>query len=285
MRNIFDFIRRYSTWFVFAFYVLISCIMLFRNNPYQHHVFLTSASTLSSSLYRVSHNVTSYFNLRDINDDLLDRNASLESEVIALRRQVREYRALTDTTIVAGMHQFEFVNAPVINNSISRPKNFITIAKGTADGIKPEMGVVGSNGVVGVVNVVGEHNSRVISLLNPDIHLSCKIRSSDFFGSLVWDGVSSDEALLEELPKHGKYNVGDTIVTSGYSAIFPEGVPVGYVKGIERDHDANFATLRVRLVTDFATLSTVRVISNKELEAIREVEQDAGAEDNENMGK
>ena len=162
----------------------------------------------------------------------------------------------------------------MINNSISRPYNYITVEKGTIDGVAPEMGVVDQNGVVGVVNVVSEHYARIISLLNPQFRLSCKLKGSDVFGSLVWDGGSPEEALLEELPKHTVYEPGDTIVTSGYSSVFPEGIPVGTIKSADRGVDDNFFTLRIKLFTDFSRLSTVRIISNDNIEEVQTVETD-----------
>ena len=134
------------------------------------------------------------------------------------------------------------------------------------------MGVVDQTGVVGVVNVVGEHYSRIISLLNPDLRISCKLKGSEVFGSLVWDGKNSDEALLEELPKHTVYEEGDTIITSGYSSMFPEGIPVGIVMKSATADDDNFFTLRIKLLTDFSQLSTVRIIENKRIDEIKEVE-------------
>lgn len=250
--------------------------MLFNNNPYQHHVILTSANAVSSSIYGVANSVTSYFNLRSINEDLQLRNAALETEVISLRKQVDDYQlrrhAADSTEILKPLQQFDFIIAHVINNSISRPYNYITIEKGEADGICPEMGVVDHSGVVGVVNVVGKHYSRIISLLNPDFRLSCKLKGSDVFGSLVWDGKNSEEALLEELPKHTVYHTGDTIITSGYSSMFPEGVPVGTVIKSATADDDNFFTLRIKLLTDFSQLSTVRVIKNNNINEIKEVE-------------
>lgn len=245
---------------------------------------MTSANSISASIYGIANNVTSYFNLRSINEDLQLRNAALETEVVALRKQVDDYRLreYADSMQVAEpLQQFGFVIAHVINNSVSRPYNYITIEKGAADGIRPEMGVVDHSGVVGVVNVVGEHYSRIISLLNPDFRLSCKIKGSDVFGSLVWDGINPEEALLEELPKHTVYNPGDTIITSGYSAMFPEGVPVGTVIKSASADDDNFFTLRIHLLTDFSQLSTVRVIDNKNIVAIKEVENSDLHKDNE----
>ena len=134
------------------------------------------------------------------------------------------------------------------------------------------MGFMDQNGVVGVVNVVSDHHARIISLLNPHFRLSCKLRGNDAFGSLVWDGKKPTEALLEELPKQVKFRHGDTIITSGYSAMFPEGIPVGIIDGSTRGEDDNFNTLRIKLLTDFTTLSTVKVISNRDIVDIRQAE-------------
>ena len=275
MRNLFLFLVRYRAWIVFIIYVVLSCILLFNNNPYQRHVYMTSASKVTASVYDAAHSVTGYFHLRSINEDLQLRNARLESEVIALRSKVEslELEAMHDSVeTFEPLRKFDFILAPVINNSITHPHNYITISKGEADGVKPEMGVVDQNGVVGVVNVTGKHYARIISLLNPDFRLSCKLKGSDVFGSLVWDGKSPDEALLEELPKHTVFEPGDTIITSGYSAVFPEGIPVGIVKETERNADDNFFTLRIRLLTDFSKLSTVRLVVSNDRDEIKEIE-------------
>lgn len=277
MRNLLNFFIRYSAWFVFAFYAVLSCFLLFTKNPYQHHVYLTSAGAVASSIYDVTSNITGYINLRDINDDLQQRNAALESEVIALRHQTRLLRQnlLQDSLrSIDSLGRFDFVIASVINNSVIRPYNFITIDKGSADGIAPEMGVMDQNGVVGVTNVVSKHHARIISLLNPNFRLSCKLRGNDAFGSLIWNGKNPSEAILEELPKQVKFKTGDTIITSGYSAMFPEGIPVGIIMGSTRGEDDNFHTLRIKLLTDFTTLSTVKVISNRDIVDIKEVETD-----------
>ena len=277
MRNLFDFLLRFSSWFVFAFYVVLSCVLLFQNNPYQHYVYLTSAGDIASSVYNTTNNVTSYFHLKDINEDLQQRNASLELEVISLREQLMEYQdeIYSDSmAIPPSLSNYNFIIAHVINNSISRPYNYITIEKGSLDSIKPEMGVVDQNGVVGIINVVGEHTARIISILNPNLRLSCKVKGSDYFGSLVWDGKSPREAVLEEMPRHVKFNIGDTIITSGYSAVFPEGIPVGIIKSHEKEHNDNFYSLRIELSTDFTQLSTVRIISNRLRGELQQLEKE-----------
>ena len=251
-------------------------MLLFQGNPYQHHIYLTSANAVSSAVYETANNVTSYFNLRDINEDLNRRNAALEKEVINLREKLQQYseKEFSDTLVPdAGTDHFDFIVAHVINNSISKPYNYLTIDKGSDDGVKAELGVIDQNGVVGIVSVTGRKNARVISLLNPNLRLSCKIKNSDHFGSLVWDGNDPTTALLEELPRHTVYNPGDTIVTSGYSAVFPPGLPVGIILDDNRDHNENFFTLKIRLFADFTALGNVQIVTNNYGEELAKIEQ------------
>lgn len=266
MHELFSFFIRNSKWLLFIFYVGVSCALLFGGNPYQHHVYLTSANAVSSRVLEASNSIYSYFNLRVINEDLNQRNAMLQSEVIALQQQLERYREqqLADTLqLPDSLVQYDFIVAHVISNSISRPYNYITLNKGRADGIEPEMGVIDQNGVIGIVNVVGEHSSRIISLLNTNLRLSCKIKGNEHFGSLVWGGEDPEVALLQELPRHTVFQPGDTVVTSGYSAVFPEGIPVGIVMEDNASHSDNFFTLKVKLSPDFTTLSNVQVVHNK----------------------
>lgn len=262
---------------LFALYLVAGFAMLFARNPYQHHVYLTSANAVSSAIYSAAGEVTSYFSLKDINEDLQHRNSDLELEIYRLNAIIDGYRekVYSDTmTTDSALTRYDFLIAHVINNSINRSHNYITIQKGRLDGVEPEMGVMDQNGIVGIVNVVGDHTARLISVLNPYLRLSCKVKGEAQVGSLVWDGRDPGEAILEELPKHAKFTKGDTIVTSGFSSVFPEGVPVGTIIGGERDHEDNFFTLRVKLFTDFSTLSTVRVIRDKMKEELTAVEKD-----------
>lgn len=275
MRNLLNFFIKYSAWVLFLIYVVISCILLFSNNPYQHHIYLTSANKIASSLYGTTNNISTYFNLQDINEDLHKQNTVLELENIALKEQLRQYqeRYYADTmTTPAVLKHYDIHIAHVINNSISRPHNYITIDKGKNDSITTEMGVIDQNGVVGIVNLVSDNNARIISLLNPNFRLSCKVKGNNSFGSLVWDGKYYDEAVLEELPRHTIYNVGDTVITSGYSAVFPEGIPVGVVLAQSAEDDDNFFKLRIKLFTDFSRLSTVKVIRNNQKPELKSIE-------------
>ncbi len=276
MRNLINFLFRYSAWILFIIYTVASCVLLFRNSPYQHHVFLTSANSIVSGVYSASSSVTAYFNLKGINEDLQRRNTDLELEVLNLKRTIDFYREkeyADSVPVDSSLQRYSFITAQVINNTITKSHNYITLNKGTEDGLRPEMGVVDQNGVVGIVNVVGPHSARVISLLNPFLRLSCKVKGHNHVGSLVWQGNDYTYAILEELPRHAEFQNGDTIVTSGYSTVFPEGVPVGVVEEGMKEHDENFYALKVRLFTDFATLSTVRVIRDEMTDEINDLEK------------
>ncbi len=223
LSELLKFFVKYSSWFLFALYLVAGFALLFSRNPFQHHVFLSSANIIASGVYNTTHNVTSYFSLRDINEDLQARISELELENYMLKNHLRAEREkiYADTmTVDSALTRYHFLIAHVINNSINHSHNYITIEKGRLDGIEPEMGVIDQNGIVGIVNVVGDHTARLISVLNPYLRLSCKVKGEDQVGSLVWDGRDPGEAILEELPKHAKFVKGDTVVTSGYSSVF-----------------------------------------------------------------
>lgn len=275
MKDLIEFLRRYSKWLVFAVYVVASCLLLSGSDPYRRYLWLTSASAVAGSVYEMGNSVTSYFDLKATNEDLNRRNAELETRVVNLTEQLQDLQLKTFTDTMPtpdSVPHFGFIVANVINNSTHHPYNYLTINKGTADGVRPEQGVIDHSGVVGTVSVAGEHYARVISLLNPNFRLSCKIKNSEHFGSLVWDGLDPATALLEELPRHTVFRTGDTIVTSGYSAVFPAGLPVGVIVDDADNHKENFFTLKIKLFADFSRLSNVQVVVNNRRDEIMEVE-------------
>lgn len=276
MKEFFDFFRHYARWLVLVVYVAVSCSLLFTSDPYRQRLWLTSASSVSGALFSVGHNITTFFSLREANDDLNRRNAELQAEVANLREEISSLRLATFTDTMPtpdSVAHFNFIVANVINNSVHHPQNYLTIDKGSLDGIRPEMGVIDHSGVVGTVSAVGPHYSRVISLLNPNFRLSCKIKGSEHFGSLVWDGDDPGRALLEELPRHTVFEVGDTVITSGYSAVFPSGLPVGVILPDDGSHSENFFTLPVELFADFTRLSNVQVVLNNRRDELATVEE------------
>ncbi len=264
MRNILNFIIRYSKWFVFTFYVLMSCILLVDNNIYQQSVYLTSANGFTGGVYGIWSQVAGYFHLKTINESLQASNADLQNQVLNLKSEIAELKIHRDDTLMnpQDRQRFDYVSAAVINNNTRHPRNYFTINRGRLDGIKPGMGVVDQNGVVGIVNVTGDHMSRVISLLNETQRFSVKLKGSSFIGSLNWRGRDATIGYVEEIPRHAVYKTGDTIVTSGYSTTFPEGIPVGVVLNRVHSNDDSFFTFKVKLISDFKALSSIRVIKD-----------------------
>jgi rod shape-determining protein MreC len=207
-------------------------------------------------------------NLKTINSDLMQRVAVLEQE---LRTSKQEVEVLSELVNPMEVHHFAdaypgtytFLPARVVNNQIARMgNNYITLNKGTLAGIKEDMGVLSPTGVVGVVVNVSSHFSKVIPILNPKYHLSCKIKGTNFFGTLSWDGEDSRYTSLKELPQHALFNIGDTVVTSGFSTVFPEGVPVGTVETTFKKKGENYNSLKVKLFTNFGALSEVLIVVN-----------------------
>lgn len=263
MRNLLNFLLRYSSWFVFMIYVLVSCYLLFKSDPYHRSVYMSSANAVSSKVYGLTSNVTEYFALKSQNESLRKATKQLRLEVLNLKEQVAALKSKEiESDTLSFPRRYDFVSAPVINNSTRRPNNFITIRSGSEEGLRPGMGVIGNEGIVGIVDIVGTHASRVISLLSEDAQYSVKIKNRGHVGSLVWRGHDPKIGYVIEIPRHAQFAIGDTIITSGYSTTFPEGLMVGTVMSRVREADDNFFTLKIKLATDFAKLTHVEVIKD-----------------------
>lgn len=263
MRNLLNFLLKYDYWLLFILLEAVSFTLLFRFNNYQGSVYFTSASGMVAWVDQMVSGVTSYFGLREVNTDLTRRNVQLELEVERLSRSLRAY--VRDSAAIEQIRReaagaYWVTSARVVNNSLTRSDNYITIDKGSADSVCAEMGVLSGSSVVGVVYHVSRHYALVLPVLNSKSNISCKIRRTDYFGVLKWEGGSSRYAWLQDIPRHSEFSLGDTVVTSGHSAIFPEGVPVGVVDDREDSHDGLSYHLKIRLFTDFARLSDVSVI-------------------------
>ncbi|WP_300704766.1 rod shape-determining protein MreC [Bacteroides sp.] len=264
MRNLLNFLIKYNYWFLFLLLEVTSFVLLFRFNHYQQSVYFTSANGIAGKVYEVSGGITSYFHLKSVNEDLLDRNMLLEQRVSFLEKTLAENGM--DSVRLYSMERlapegYRIFKASVIKNSLNRENNYITLDRGIQEGIRPEMGVVDANGVVGIVYKTSPHYSLVIPILNSKSSISCKIVGSDYFGYLKWEGGDSRYAYLKDLPRHAEFNLGDTVVTSGYSTVFPEGVIVGTVDDMSDSHDGLSYLLKIKLATDFGKVSDVRVIS------------------------
>jgi rod shape-determining protein MreC len=237
-----------------------------KNNQFQRSKFLLVAQDITGKVYAVTSGFQSYMNLNTINAGLLKKIAELETEVYAYQ-QLLEMKAdsvQTGSLEVDSLRVliYQFIQARIVNKNISGVENYITLNRGAEDGIEADMGVLSANGVVGVVMATSAHHSVVIPVLNPKFHLSCKVKHSNYYGPLVWDGKDARYTYLTELPRHVDFEVGDTIVTSGYSTIFPEGLPVGVIVASQKQKDDNYNSVKIALFTDFYTLNGVMIVKN-----------------------
>ena len=268
MRNLLDFLARHNHWFLFVLLEVVSFVLLFKYNSYQGSVWFSSANAVAGKVYDASSAVDQYFSLVDVNRKLTERNVYLE----------RELARLTDTATVAAkdstymqrmqagvLRKYKSVPARVVSNSLDKLNNFITIDKGTADGVGKDMGVACGLGVVGIVYLTAAHYSVVIPVLNSKSNISCSIRGRGYFGYLHWYGDRPDEAYLDDVPRHARFRIGDIVVTSGYSSVFPPGMLVGKIMRVYNSANGMSYRLRVKLSTDFGNLRDVCVINDSEM--------------------
>ena len=278
MNNLINFFIKNSSWFIFAFYVIMSLALLFRSNPFQQSVYLTSANGTVATISKSVNGASNYFHLKEINEDLHHQNAVQKAEILALREQLNNLElqyGVKPGSEVSGNGNYSFISAHVISNSVVNPSNYITIDRGSADGIEPYMGVMDMNGVVGIVDAVNTHSARIMSMLHPDTKITCELKGNGNFGLLVWDGKTTDHAILKDLPKVDDYHVGDTVVTSSSSLSFPQGFMVGVVESVSpTTKEDNFMTLIVKLSCKITKLSNVHIIKNNMKEELKQLESE-----------
>lgn len=288
MKNLLLFFNKYAYWILFILLETIAGILYTSSNTYQRSALLSSCNTIAGKIYSISGFVTSFFYLHEENAELLEQNGKQEEEIRQLRQYIKNIQQAAvekqyplipvdteDTEI-----KYESVVADVINNSVAKPYNYLTLNKGKADGIEPDMGVVSSTGIVGVIANVSEHYSVAISVLNAKMRVSSKLKNDNFFGFLSWDTKDPRFAQLADLPRHATFVRGDTIITSSYSTIFPEGIVIGTIEDYSKQKDDNFYTLKIKLSTDFYALHQVRILLPENHKERIEIEQKATVNDN-----
>lgn len=263
MRKLLDFLSKYNYWFVFILLEVISLFALFRFNGYQGSVWFTSANTVAGRILEGQSKFLSYLALSDNNRALTNRNVVLEHRIAQLEHELQKTdtkRSYTEHRTDSLLQTYTLLDAYVVNNSVLQQDNYITINRGEADGVRPEMGVVCGTGVVGIVYLTAPHYSIVLPVLNSKSNISCRLRHSGYFGYLNWDGGNPLYAWMNDVPRYAKIKPGDVIETSGFSAVFPEGLFIGRVKQVNNSKDGLSYQIKVHLGTDFARLRDVSVI-------------------------
>ena len=274
MRPLWLFLVRNYFVFLFALLEGIAITLFVNNSYYQRAIVVQGTNEVTGFFNSVKYSVTQYFGLKAINDQLTRENAQL-------RTQQQGSFICTDDSVFTHHDttyrlQYKYIAAKVLSNTTGKSSNYIMLNKGANHGIQKEMAVICPNGVVGVVNEVSPNFSSVVSLLHPQTKISAKLKRLDYVGTIVWNGNSPFEGNLKDVPIHVKVKVGDTIVTSGYSLLFPEGILIGTVKSFKIGTSNDFYEITVKLSTDFNNLKYVYIISNlmrDEMEALEKKSQ------------
>lgn len=260
MRNLLLFVWKHSFLFLFLLLETICIYLVVRNNNFQRASFVNSANEVTANVLKTSKNIEDYFYLKNENENLAKENAELRSHsLVSFSMLVDDQYSVNDTIY---SQKYTYTSCKIVNNSINRRNNYLTLNKGSKQGIQHDMAVITSTGVVGVVKDVSENFCTVMSLLHSKSTISSKIKKNGFFGPLTWNGESFSYATLNDIPSHVQLVKGDTIVTSAYSLAFPENIMVGTVESFERKSGEFFFTVKIKLSTDFKKLSYVYVVNN-----------------------
>ena len=269
MQNFFAFIIRHSTFFFFLLLEGICAALVLNFNGYHRSAFLSSSNAIHGSIYSVTSSVSHYFGLADANEDLIRQNVALMATIDSLKHQI-DANAAALAISADSLHPVASLCEPsvhyrvahVINAMTNRSRNMLTLDAGLADGVDRDMAVANAEGVVGLVVSASNHYSLVLPVINTASRLSVKLADSNHRGQLLWDGFSPRHATVVDIPEHAHVEIGDSIVTSGASSFFPEGLLVGTVDAIEPDKNGGFFRLDVDLAVDFNSVYAVSVIDN-----------------------
>lgn len=276
MQNLLEFLVKNKHWFLFVLLELLSVVLLFRFNSYQGSVFFTSANYMVGCVNETEAEILQFFELKNVNAELSNENHKLERENSILKQRLLKvthdttYTEVSQSEILAS---YQLINAKVVGNSVNRLNNFITINRGEVDGVKQEQGVVSSNGIVGIIFKTSKHYSLVMPIVNSKSNISCRIRGRNYFGYLHWEGGSPRIAVLDDIPRHAHFKVGDMVETSGYSSVFPEGLLVGQVCRIGNSRDGLSYRLTIRLATNFSNLRDASVVTSEHINEQKLLEQ------------
>lgn len=260
MRNLLQLIFRYHFFLLFVGLEIFSFSLVVQSNSARNAVFVNSANQISGWFYRKVNLVHEYFLLKKRVEELEAENIKYQNSF----EQSYKSNIVTIQEIKDGKYrqQYRYVTASVINNSVDKQYNYITLDRGSDAGIQPDMAVITSNGIVGVVHAVTRNYASVVSVLNRKLGISAKIKKNNYFGSISWDGMDYRYVKLKEIPNHVDITVGDTVITSGFSAMFPEGIPIGVIKEFSQEAGSNFYDISLMLNINFKSVSSVYVVQN-----------------------
>ena len=276
MDTLLDRIREWGHWIVFLFLEVVSLVLLFRFNVYQGSVWFTQANAVSGKVLEWESRMEAYARLGSVNKQLTEENLRMQAELSVLHRRLAELEhdsSLTERVLAEQLAGIRRISAQVISNSIKDRDNLITINRGSADGVRKEMGVVCGTGVVGIVANTGRHYAIVLPVLNSHSSISCRLKDSEYFGYMKWNGGNPLRAFIDDIPRHARIRENEAVETSGFSSVFPPGIFVGRVRRVLNSDDGLSYKLEIGLSTDFGKLRDVSVIEWEGYERESEIKE------------
>lgn len=259
MRSLLNFLKKFGNVLLFILLELIAFYLL-AARPNYHNIKLTKAINATKAAMRKKiNNAVDYFSLSDINKQLVRENEELKNTL----QRIYKSEELTTFNVTDSIYrqQYVYISAAVVNNSVNKQKNYITLDRGRLSGVKEDMAVICPEGIVGIIVEVGRNYSIAMSVLNLEFRLSARLSKNGYFGSLTWDGGNVNSLILKEIPNHVNVSVGDTVETTGYSAVFPEGIMIGTISDFD-ERGGDFLDIKIQPSTDFRKLSNTYIIAN-----------------------
>lgn len=283
MRNLFNFLIRYSVVFLFVFLEIAALVLMAQNRGYQRSVILSSANRWVAELYTGSNSIVEFFKLRQANDRFAEENNELKNQLTNLQNKMAAFTQSNDSNKwkkikVSPVDEYTYISAKVIRNTTNKLQNYITIDKGANDSIESDMGVISDNSVVGIVKNVSPKFAVIIPTLNPKIQISSRFKKTNYSGPMVWDGKDYRYSYFQDIARHVKFSLGDTVVTSGLTPNFPEGITVGTVNDFNIKESDAYYTIQIKLAVDFRTLTHVQVMKYRNYNEQTLLEQQAEKE-------
>lgn len=254
---------------LFLLLMIIAVSLTIQSHSYHKSKVISSANFFTGGVYEMTSNVEGYFNLKVQNEELAKENARLKG----LLFNIKDSTKVPNLDSIKGVKKTDIIISKVIKNSYSNQVNFLTLNSGSKQGVKPEMGVINSLGIVGVIENTSANYSTVLSILNTESPLNAKVKKSNHIGSLTWNGKNTGFVQLTDVPRLATVRKGDTIVTGAQSTIFPENIGIGTIEKIYIDNETNLYMIDVRLFNDMTSLGHVYIIRNKDREEIINLEK------------
>lgn len=258
-----EFFRFFFKWRFFVLFILLestASFFSFSNSKIKKYFYTGSSNSIIGNIYSSIHKLRSYFlleieNKRLINENKKFRNENLSYKIKKISQDFKEEN-------VEYLQQYIFTTVKIVNNTISEQENYITVNKGSIDGIKPDMGIILSNGIAGIIIKTSPHFSVALSLLNPKIKVNARLKKNKYFGTITWDGIDYKYVILYDIPKYSIIRKGDIVETDGKSGTFPEGIPIGEVHSYQFDEEHANYIVKVKLLEDFSTIESAYVVKN-----------------------